>query len=1523
MVHLQEPHCYNNPSYIGTRSDHTPSEKHTSRENDTPYPQRSLINFRSQVTQPLTGCKVPPSIFSGASLKSREKLSCRYRPILYGANLFVPYYTLELSSTFRAAHEFSCPKFFAGQLALENIKQTDQHWIWTQKQLPFTRVWMQGIVSYISEEEGQFTLDDGTGVVVVFSENVKGIEDLSICEGSYLMVIGAFGTYKKKQPCIFAHKIVDLSDNPSAEPMWYLEIIDIHKRAQIPLGSISSRVLARCMYRYKESSRTWGIYLGYANVIFPPMEIHGDDKLVRGRVRVSPSPFSTTTQGIESRERMTSSDLALRVYVLRNPIPSVVPSSDYYIFIVVKPQAHHHHRARPRPTKGLFYNGWKNLGRKQDHITMSGKRKASSDKSVAPSKALKPEVVIPGIEEDFEDPIAALADFGDDLEGDGSDSDDDGMLDNDSEDEEKEQKPKTPVIKAGKILRPEDAVKQLRELTESEQLFQSNLFKLQLDELFKEIKVNYARTTALESALKSLKKALTSMKEYKVDSLKDLPHITLHNDLKSLDYTFNAPQKVQVGGSFMLRTNVKPALNVDLVLEMPDASLRKKDINNYRYHDKRNLFLAVVAHKLNSMESYTGTIEWTSLRGDVTKPILSIHPKKDSELGVRTNFIIRLHPSFSKETKMPRHHLSADYNHRRHITSQVVMEDLKPTPYYNRSVIEDSLVMEHLEKIGSYVGGNHPGLSDASILLKLWARQRGYSEDNSCISGFVLTMILIHLVEKRVIMPSMSSYQALRVFFSYIAEKMDVSQGIFFDPSTVTPKSKEAFLSHFPVVVVDHSGMMNLTYNMSLSSWKQLKSDAALTSLLLHDNTSDAFELLFLRKSDRLSRYDLQLRIQKVPDILYGKKLHSFNFSDEKYKPNTLCSTDPEVHHSVHSDIELTLTRALKERATLVKSIVEGEISWKYGEVCPPMKSELVFGINLDFHKSRVLTDFGPSPEFEEESRAFKEFWGSKVQVRRFPDGSILNAVVWSSSTIHRPEVVSMLSRYILNHRHKVRSDDVQIIYNQLDHILSVPDVPPADQSTLQIAQVYSELSRNIFSVNDELPLKIERLSPSHPVLRYTDPFPPHGISAGFTPVVPVAVTFNSTKNWPKGNIKAIEAIKLAFYSDLVKKLTESKHIGCGIMRQWNGRTRVPHPFYQIPLSSLDVTSSGITFRLFIVHRPELTIIEEMSGGGDFAEYIETEATVKPELHSIVHDVATRFGSFGGGVRLAQRWMDSHLFSSQFPVEFAEILMAHIYTKSSIYNVPNTPISSFFRFLSVLSDFDFESTPIVVDAQKRLTVEQHTQAKNQIEMIRSGIEGKYQVFLVTPKSVLGSPIFKFRPGRAALHLAQTSAKRTLELIERACESSQSTEEDWNRLFVPATHAFDLLIELDSSLIYNSHLTVGASHKPSGEKNNKTDNVSLYLSSLEAAFDNVATFYADRRGSHTIGVQWKSRSFNLEPFKVDTAADHLTITEIEAPKGKKVAREMVPDVLLMITKMKQLGEKFVKKITLVNSSESIE
>lgn len=65
--------------------------------------------------------------------------------------------------------------------------------------------------------------------------------------------------------------------------------------------------------------------------------------------------------------------------------------------------------------KKLFYNGWKNLGRKQDHITMSGKRKASSDKSVGPSKSLKPEVVIPDIEEDFQDPIAALADFGDDL----------------------------------------------------------------------------------------------------------------------------------------------------------------------------------------------------------------------------------------------------------------------------------------------------------------------------------------------------------------------------------------------------------------------------------------------------------------------------------------------------------------------------------------------------------------------------------------------------------------------------------------------------------------------------------------------------------------------------------------------------------------------------------------------------------------------------------------------------------------------------------------------------------------------------------------------------------------------------------------------------------------------------------------------------------------------------------------------------------------------------------------------------
>jgi hypothetical protein len=53
-------------------------------------------------------------------------------------------------------------------------------------------------------------------------------------------------------------------------------------------------------------------------------------------------------------------------------------------------------------------------------------------------------------------------------------------------------------------------------------------------------------------------------------------------------------------------------------------------------------------------------------------------------------------------------------------------------------------------------------------LLKVWVRQRGLAQAHGHPDGFVLTMILVALLERRVISRAMSSYQLFRVSLQYL-----------------------------------------------------------------------------------------------------------------------------------------------------------------------------------------------------------------------------------------------------------------------------------------------------------------------------------------------------------------------------------------------------------------------------------------------------------------------------------------------------------------------------------------------------------------------------------------------------------------------------------------------------------------------------------------------------------------------------------------------------------------------------------
>ncbi|KAJ3402729.1 hypothetical protein HDU80_004816, partial [Chytriomyces hyalinus] len=121
------------------------------------------------------------------------------------------------------------------------------------------------------------------------------------------------------------------------------------------------------------------------------------------------------------------------------------------------------------------------------------------------------------------------------------------------------------------------------QLKEATDLFQSNLFKLSIDELLKEASIDYTKTGNLDKALHAIKAVL--------DGCSDLKDMNLDQAVASLakknvvipfpeqvdpsvqyKFSFKKPEKVFIAGSYLVKTITKGknGFNVDVAVQMPD-----------------------------------------------------------------------------------------------------------------------------------------------------------------------------------------------------------------------------------------------------------------------------------------------------------------------------------------------------------------------------------------------------------------------------------------------------------------------------------------------------------------------------------------------------------------------------------------------------------------------------------------------------------------------------------------------------------------------------------------------------------------------------------------------------------------------------------------------------------------------------------------------------------------------------------------------------------------------------------------
>ena len=94
-----------------------------------------------------------------------------------------------------------------------------------------------------------------------------------------------------------------------------------------------------------------------------------------------------------------------------------------------------------------------------------------------------------------------------------------------------------------------------------------------------------------------------------------------------------------------------------------------------------------------------------------------------------------------------------------------------PTPHYNNDILGDMFVKNHLALLHA-CSQNSPGFVDAIALGKVWLQQRGMSQEAGHVDGFLLSMLLVHLVQQRKVNRQMSSYQILRILMQFIGQPL-------------------------------------------------------------------------------------------------------------------------------------------------------------------------------------------------------------------------------------------------------------------------------------------------------------------------------------------------------------------------------------------------------------------------------------------------------------------------------------------------------------------------------------------------------------------------------------------------------------------------------------------------------------------------------------------------------------------------------------------------------------------------------
>ncbi|GAB9470483.1 Nucleolar protein 6 [Globisporangium polare] len=1111
--------------------------------------------------------------------------------------------------------------------------------------------------------------------------------------------------------------------------------------------------------------------------------------------------------------------------------------------------------------------------------------------------------------------------------------------------------------------------------------YRSSFFRLQVDQLLEAVqsKPSAKSATGIQSLLFEVKSILDAVGDQQVTQellqAKGL-HLRNHVKRKEIVLPFQKPSRLDIVGSFILKNmafakktkSEYGVFTVDIAVEMPADCFLPKDFANYRYIDKRNLYLGMLVAEMQSHERLFSKVTLAGFNGEYEKPIALLHvnPAHLSELSIKgsTKMCIRLIPVITTGVfKLSK--LAPSRNNIRHDPS-MTEDEMKQcrTPLYNNAILEDMMVRQHTRELHAVLTES-PQFAEACILAKVWIRQRGFHKTHDSLNGFLVSMLLLYLYLKKRISAQTPSDQMFKVLVQFIASHKLEDEPLQFPPAeggvVLTSEGLQAFRSSFDLVFLDSSGRLNLFGRITKSAWKELQNCAKDSIQLIQHCSMDDFRALFIKKNEFWTRYD-QYFWFPAPAKVDDADEETYTV-EEKRQINDM-GLERFWAHKLGS----ILSQALTDRVDLVRPIFDNAIEWSMNGSSLPPRRKVAVGLRIDPENAWRIVDKGPAADDKLASQAFRAFWKGKSELRRFKDGAIIEAVVWdeiSPDTKHW--VIDAIVRFIavahcpqLTSQSLIKNSNASL-YSALD-VEEVPAISTKKASGLSASfestmnsvsklwVIFNGFAKTLRDL-DSLPLKVLDVIPVHPGFRNTSLFPvqphPFAFSKGEamtaapmshvnTVLEPLTLhlKFERSSSWPNDRAALIHA-KTGFYVQIAHELETHKKIRCEVARD-----------------CIDVFVSGYAFRLIIHSEKELGIVTGAAGVKKVAlvnspEYVATkQETAYLSTHAnTIHALHSKNTSFGPTVRLAQRWLADKFLSNALRVEAIELMVAHIFLTSSPTSTPHSVLSGFLRFLKLVASYDWQQAPLAVDLNGGLDDNKHREIVKRFEASSISPLTHPAMFIAADYEDMDclSSWTRFTPGKVVVQRLVSLAQVSYDSLVRWLGSGAATS-GWKAAFASSKYEFDAILELSTESLPAKKMKVEDSGKkhafasPVYKNMNLTavpvmvgfDPVQQLLDDLSAKFGHLALFFFNGVERSAILLTWKPQAFL--PVKFRAITSNLLVTLPKSPQDETsstVAEDedtgegggesggsrsfAVPNIFEVLSEIQRLGDGMIDSV----------